>query len=196
MTDQAAPDWSTLAPPRDDGAALHLHGARLASIVLHATDGSRLDVSRLPGRTVLYVYPMTAPSDGRLPEDWDLIPGARGCTPQACAFRDHFEELRARGADHLFGLSAQDADDQREAAERLRLPFALLSDRDLEFAAAMRLPTFKAAGRTLLKRLTMIVFEGRVESVFYPVFPPDRNPHDVMQWLSANSKPEDVKAAR
>lgn len=170
-----------------------ISAARIASVVLQATDGGQIDLARLTGRTVLYVYPMTAPSDGRLPEDWDVIPGARGCTPQACSFRDHFEELRARGADHLFGLSTQAADYQREAAERLRLPFSLLSDVDLEFAAAMRLPTFKAAGRTLLKRLTMILREGQVEQVFYPVFPPDRNAYDVIEWLRSHPKPESQK---
>lgn len=181
-------DWTALPRPRDDGAALHLHGARIAAIVLAATDGSHIDLSRLAGRTVLYVYPMTGARDGAVPDGWDAIPGARGCTPQACSFRDHFAELAKLGVDQLFGLSVQGTEYQREAAERLHLPFPLLSDQKLEFAAAMRLPTFKAAGQTLLKRLSMILWEGRIEQVFYPVFPPDRNVHDIVEWLAANPR--------
>lgn len=181
-------DWSALPRPRDDGAALHLRGARVAAIVLEATDGGRIDLSSLVGRTVLYVYPMTGPRDGAVPEGWDAIPGARGCTAQACSFRDHFAELRQLAVDHVFGLSTQGPDYQREVAERLRLPFPLLSDHALELAAAMRLPTFKATGQTLLKRLSLILWEGHIEHVFYPVFPPDRNVHDVVAWLAANPR--------
>ena len=123
-----------------------------------------------------------------LPEGWDEIPGARGCTPQSCAFRDHFAELRAAGANHVFGLSTQDSGDQREAAERLHLPFPLLSDRDLTMADAVALPTFKADGMTLLKRLAMIGDDGRITHVFYPVFPPDRNALEVLAWLKANPR--------
>ena len=148
-----------------------------------------LDLSGLGGTTVVYIYPMTGRPDVPLPEDWDMIPGARGCTPQSCAFRDHYAELRELGAQQLFGLSVQDSDYQREAAERLHLPFALLSDAEFRFADALRLPVFEAAGQRLLKRLTLIIEAGRVVKVFYPVFPPDRSADDVIAWLQA--RPEE-----
>lgn len=176
-------DWSLLPVPQDDGAARHLTGATLPSLALRATDGSTIDVSKLAGRTVLYVYPMTGRPGTALPEGWDDIPGARGCTPQSCAFRDHHGALRAAGADHVFGLSTQTSEDQSEAADRLHLPFALLSDRDLAFAHALSLPVFEADGQTLLKRMALIVDNARIAQVFYPVFPPDRNAGDVLAWL-------------
>lgn len=179
-------DWSQIPAPSDDGLADHLPGTVLPSLRLTGTDGSEVDLSKLEGRTVVYVYPMTGRPDVPLPDGWDLIPGARGCTPQSCAFRDHFAELRALGVEHLFGLSVQDTDYQREATERLHLPFPLLSDGDRAFAGALNLPTFEVYGRTLLKRLTIIVHTGRIEHVFYPVFPPDQNAYDVMQWLREN----------
>ena len=130
--------------------------------------------------------PIRAPAPGKpLPHGWDAIPGARGCTPQSCGFRDHFAELRQAGVDHLFGLSTQDSEYQREAAERLHLPFAVLSDADLKFAKALRLPTFEVEGMTLLKRLTLVIDEGRITHVFYPVFPPDRSAQEVVDWLQA-----------
>jgi peroxiredoxin len=112
-----------------------------------------------------------------------MIPGARGCTPQSCAFRDHFAELRGLGVHHLFGLSTQDTEWQREAATRLHLPFALLSDARRELAAALRLPTFEVEGMTLLRRLTLVIEGGVIRKVFYPVFPPDRSAAEVMGWL-------------
>ena len=121
------------------------------------------------------------------PAGWDLIPGARGCTPQTCAFRDHFAELKALGVDRLFGLSTQDSAYQRELAGRLQLPFPILSDEHLELTRALRLPTFEAGGMTLLKRLTLVIREARVEQVFYPVFPPDRNAADVVAWLASRA---------
>jgi peroxiredoxin len=178
-----APDWSKIPAPVDDGATDHLLGARLPSLVLPATDGASVDLSRLDGRTVVYAYPRTGRPGVPNPEGWDLIPGARGCTPQTCAFRDHYEELVALGVAHLFGLSTQSTDYQREAAERLDLPFALLSDHALRLTDAMRLPTFEHEGETLLKRFTLVIDEGTVRHVFYPVFPPDRNASDVIAWL-------------
>jgi peroxiredoxin len=118
-----------------------------------------------------------------MPQDRDEIPGARGCTPQSCAFRDHHAELRSRGT-RVFGLSAQGTEYQREAAQRLRLPFELLSDEELAFATALGLPVFEAEGMTLLKRLTLVVNDGRIEKVFYPVFPPNENAQEVIEWLS------------
>ena len=176
-------DWSTIPTPEDDGAADHLTGATLPSLTLPATDGAAVDPSRLAGRSVVYAYPMTGRPRVALPDNWDEIPGARGCTPQSCAFRDHHAELTALGVDHVFGLSTQDTHYQREAAERLHLPFPLLSDAALELTRALALPTFDASGMTLLKRLTLMIDSSRITKVFYPVFPPDRNAADVIDWL-------------
>jgi peroxiredoxin len=171
-----------LPVPEDDGAADHLHGMRLPLISLASTSGAVVDLTALPGRTVVYCYPMTGKPDRSLPAGWDEIPGARGCTPQSCSFRDHHAELRALGAS-VFGLSTQDTDYQSEATTRLHLPFALLSDSDLAFAGALDLPTFEVEGMVLLKRLTLIIDEGWIEKVFYPVFPPDRSAEEVVEWL-------------
>jgi peroxiredoxin len=174
-----------LPAPQDDGAAKHLAGMRLPPLALAATDGSKVDLSQLKGRTVVYAYPRTGVPGKPLPDGWDMIPGARGCTPQSCDFRDHFAELRKVGVDHLFGLSTQDSDYQREAALRLHLPFAILSDADLALTKALRLPTFEVAGMTLLKRLTLVIDDGRITHVFYPVFPPDKSAQEVVGWLQA-----------
>lgn len=179
-------DWSRIPVPANDGLADHLLGRALPAIALDATDGSQVDLAALAGTCVVYVYPKTGRPDTPLPNGWDLIPGARGCTPQSCAFRDHFEELGALGVAHLFGLSVQDTAYQTEAAERLHLPFPLLSDHRYAFAEALALPTFTVEGTRLLKRLTIIARGGRIQQVFYPVFPPDRNVHDVIRWLRDN----------
>lgn len=176
-------DWSKIPAPIDDGAARHLIGARLPGVLLSASNGSSVDLSALEGRTVVYAYPRTGQPCVPLPDDWDLIPGARGCTPQSCSFRDHYVELRELGVDHLFGLSTQETPYQQEAVERFHLPFPLLSDHALAFTAAMNLPTFEASGMTLLKRFTLIIRDGNVEHVFYPVFPPDRNADDIVRRL-------------
>jgi peroxiredoxin len=172
-----------LPRPINDGGATHLEGSMLPDVALAATDGSEVRLARLTGRSVVYAYPRTGQPGKALPEGWDAIPGARGCTPQSCAFRDHFAELRGLGVAHLFGLSTQDSAYQREAAERLHLPFPLLSDERLAFTEAAGLPTFETSGMVLLKRLTMIVDDGRVTKVFYPVFPPDRSADEVLDWL-------------
>jgi peroxiredoxin len=176
-----------LPVPVDDGACDHLAGMRVPSVPLHSTAGRSLDLATLPGRTVLYCYPRTGRPDVEPPQGWNEIAGARGCTPQSCAFRDHFEELQALGAG-VFGLSTQTSEYQREAAERLHLPFELLSDADLTFAKALRLPTFQVESMTLIKRLTLVIREGQVEKVFYPVFPPDRNAEEVTRWFSTNPR--------
>jgi peroxiredoxin len=174
-----------LPVPQDDGAAKNLPGTKLPQLVLAATGGSKVDLSRMKGRTVVYAYPRTGVPGQPLLEGWDAIPGARGCTPQSCGFRDHFAELRKAGVDHLFGLSTQDSDYQRELAERLHLPFAILSDAGLAFTNALRLPTFEVEGMTLLKRLTLVIDNGEITHVFYPVFPPDKSAQEVVDWLQA-----------
>lgn len=183
-----AVDWSAIPAPKDDGGARHLLGARFPRCALPATDGGHVDLSLCHGRTVLFVYPMTGRPGVALPEGWDAFPGARGCTPQACGFRDHDAELRAAGADHVFGMSVQDPDYQHEAAERLHLPFPLLSDSAFAVAEALKLPTMEVAGMRLLKRLAMIADNGMIAHVLYPVFPPDQNVIEVLAWLRQNPK--------
>jgi peroxiredoxin len=173
---------SDLPVPVDDGMASHLLGLSVVPRSLPATTEDLIDLSALTGRTVVYCYPRTGRPDQEPPDGWDLIPGARGCTPQSCAFRDHHHELELLGT-RVFGLSTQDTEYQREAVERLHLPFPLLSDMRLEFASAMRLPTFEVKSMRLLKRLTLIIRDGAVEHVFYPVFPPDANAQGVVNWL-------------
>lgn len=171
-----------LPVPEDDGACDHLPGMRLPQVTLPSTAGAPVDLSELSGWTVVYCYPLTGRPGYELPAGWDDIPGARGCTPQSCAFRDHHAELQALGA-RVFGLSAQDTDYQREAKGRLRLPFDLLSDEKLDFAAALELPTFEVEGMELIRRLTLIIRDGVIEHVFYPVFPPDKNAEEVIEWF-------------
>lgn len=174
-----------LPVPVDDGACDHLTGMSVPSIPLRSTSGRLVDLATLGGRTVLYCYPRTGRPDQEPPPGWNGIPGARGCTPQSCAFRDHHRELQSLGA-QVFGLSAQSTPDQQEAAERLHLPFELLSDSELELATALKLPTFRVASLTLIKRLTLILRDGKIEKVCYPVFPPDKNAEQVVEWLSQN----------
>jgi peroxiredoxin (alkyl hydroperoxide reductase subunit C) len=177
-------DWSKIPAPVDDGAAAHLEGARLPRVPLGATDGRLVDLGALAGTTLVFAYPRTGrPGEISPVPDWDFIPGARGCTPQACSFRDLYAELERAGAQHVFGLSTQDTAYQREAVERLHLPFPLLSDERLELAGALRLPVMTVGGLRLLKRLALVIDEGRIAKVFYPVFPPDRNAADVLAWL-------------
>src|SRR5262245_1301315 len=175
-----------LPVPQDDGAARHLTGARVPAIALDATDGSTVDLSKLKGRSVIYVYPRTGRPGVAAPEGWDAIPGARGCTPQSCGFRDHFAELKRLGVAQLYGLSTQGTAYQREAAERLHLPFAILSDAELKLTRALKLPTFETAGMTLIKRMAWVIDDGLITKVFYPVFPPDRNAGEVVAWLQAS----------
>jgi peroxiredoxin len=169
--------------PQDDGAARHLAGMALPDIALPATSGPAINLSKLKGRTVLYIYPRTGVPGVDPPPGWDQIPGARGCTPQSCGFRDHFAELKALGVGHVYGLSTQDTAYQREAAVRLHLPFAILSDADLRFAGAIELPTFTTSGMTLFKRMVLIIDNGVITKTFYPVFPPDKNAEEVVAWL-------------
>jgi peroxiredoxin len=173
-----------LPVPQDDGATRHLSGMRLPDVALPATDGSSVNLSTLRGRTVVYVYPRTGRPGQATPTGWDAIPGARGCTPQSCGFRDHFAELKRLGVAALFGLSTQDTAYQREAAERLHLPFAILSDADLRLSRALKLPTLSVDGMTLIKRMAWVIDDGVIAHVFYPVFPPDKSAETVVAWLS------------
>jgi peroxiredoxin len=185
-------DPNTLPPnipaPEDDGAARHLAGMKLPDLALPATNGAQADaqinLSKLKGRTVVYVYPRTGVPGVDLPPGWNDIPGARGCTPQSCSFRDHFGELKRLGVAQLFGLSTQDTAYQQEAATRLHLPFAILSDEKLVLTKALNLPTFVTSGMTLLKRMAWVIDDGVIAKVFYPVFPPDKNAEEVVAWLA------------
>jgi peroxiredoxin len=177
-----------LPVPVDDGACDHLLGLAVPSIALAATSGGSVELAALDGRTVVYIYPRTGRPDQEVPTGWNEIPGARGCTPQSCAFRDHHAELQALGA-RVFGLSTQDTEYQREAVERLHLPFDLLSDADLAFGRSLSLPTFEVDGMVLIKRITLILADGVIEHVFYPVFPPDQNAGEVIAWVQAHPRP-------
>lgn len=185
-------DYTTLPAglpaPQDDGAADHLPGLAAPALAFAATDGREVDLAQLgPGRTVIYLYPLTGRPGVDLPDGWDAIPGARGCSTEACDFRDHFDDLAEAGVSAVFGFSSQDRDYQAEVVERLRLPFAMLSDEDFRLADALRLPTFAAEGyERLYARLTLIVRDGVVEHVFYPIFPPNTHARQVLGWLHAN----------
>jgi peroxiredoxin len=172
-----------LPEPMDDGACRHLPGMRLPPITLPSTAERHVNLREFAGpRTVIYCYPMTGVPGRALPDGWDLIPGARGCTPQTCGFRDHFSELRELNVE-VFGLSTQTVEYQREMANRLELPFEILSDAEFKLCDTLRLPTFDVGGMRLVKRLTVIVRDGIIEKVFYPVFPPDKNAAQVASWL-------------
>lgn len=173
--------------PIDDGKCSHLTDIDLPDLILPSTQGEAVNLSCLSGLTVLYIYPMTGRPGIALPDGWDQIPGARGCTPQACSFRDQqqtFDRLNAR----VFGISTQSTSDQSEAAERLHLPFALLSDKDLTFAQALALPTMRVEGKIMLKRTTLICQDACIKQVFYPVFPPDENADQVLKWLQQTTR--------
>lgn len=180
-------DWSKIPAPPDDGGAAHLKDMSIPPVMLHATNDTSVVLSALAGRTVVFGYPRTGePGKIGLVDDWDMIPGARGCTPQTCAFRDLFADLKAAGAANVFGLSTQSNAYQTEMASRLHLPFPVLSDEALELTHALKLPTMSVAGLTLIKRLAFVIDDARITQVFYPVFPPDRNAGDVLEWLKDN----------
>jgi peroxiredoxin len=176
--------------PEDDGAADHLVGRPAPQLSLPSTTGESVALDELgPGCTVLYIYPLAGRPDADLPDGWDTIPGARGCTPEAYGFRDHHDDLLAAGAARVFGLSSQDSDYQRELVDRLRLPFAMLSDTELSLAEKLDLPIFQAGGLTLFKRLTLVIRDGTIEHAFYPIFPPNEHAQQVLAWLHSRPAP-------
>ena len=175
-----------LPVPMDDGAADHLFQMPLPDLTLNTTEGDAINLGRVPGLVVIYIYPMTGRPDTPLPEGWNEIPGARGCTPQSCSFRDHFAELKQYNAG-VFGISCQTSEYQNEARERLHLPFELLSDSSLKLKSSLNLPTFLVDGMELYHRMALIARDGIIEKVFYPVFPPDSNAQEVLDWLDANT---------
>lgn len=178
-----------LPVPENDGPADHLVGQQMPHLGLTSTSGDSITLdAHGPGRTVLYVYPLTGRPDADLPDGWDTIPGARGCTAEACGFRDHHDELRDAGASRVFGVSAQDSDYQREVVDRLRLPFAMLCDPGLSLAEWLGLPTFQADGLTLFRRLTLVIRDGVIEHVFYPIFPPNEHAQQVLAWLRSHPR--------
>lgn len=178
-----------LPEPEDDGEADHLLGREMPDVSLPATDDTMVNLQNLPARTVIYVYPLTGrPDQDVIPEGWEDIPGARGCSPESCGFRDHYDELRDNGVGEVFGLSTQSSEYQCEARDRLHLPFEMLSDAEWELANELDLPRFTIEGDDYLKRLTLVVSDGRIEYVFYPIFPPDEHASEVLEWITDNPR--------
>lgn len=184
LTDTTFP--TDLPVPIDDGACDHLLNATLPSVTLRATNGLPVHLSVLPtGLTIIFCYPRTGEPNEVIPDEWNYIPGARGCTPQACSFRDNFPALKDHGVSTVYGLSTQSTEYQKEVKERVHLPYELLSDEDLEFATSLKLPTFEWKGNTLIKRMALAIRDGRITKVWYPVFPPDQSAAQVLEWLKA-----------
>ena len=174
-----------LPVPLDDGACNHLKGEKIPAIELNSTSGNTINLSKIENKVVLYFYPLTGKPGKSLPDGWDQIPGARGCTPQACSFRDHYKELKELDA-QVFGISTQTSGYQKEVVERLHLPFSILSDSQLILAKSLKLPLFKVDSMQLNKRVTLIIHDGIITKVFYPIFPPDKHVDEVINWLSSN----------
>ena len=175
-----------LPMPLDDGACANLSGTNLPAVDLIATNGVTVNLAAIKGWLVVYCYPMTGQPDKPLPAGWDEIAGARGCTPQSCTFRDHYQALQQLNA-QVFGLSVQSTDFQQEVVDRLHLPYALLSDAHFKFTDVLNLPTFEVDKMRLIKRVTLIAFNGVIQHCFYPVFPPDKNAEAVINWLKLHA---------
>ena len=180
-----------LPVPENDGEADHLPGMEMPDVSLPATDGTTVVLQELSTRTVLYVYPMTGrPDKDVIPKGWEDVPGARGCTPESRGFSNHYNELRENGVGEVFGLSTQSSKYQREARDRLQLPFEMLSDAEWELTNKLDLPTFTIEGSNYLKRLTLVITDGRIEHVFYPIFPPDEHANEVLEWVQKTPSPD------
>lgn len=188
MEPQSSPTpWDDIPEPEDDGGADHLPGESIPSVKLTATNGESVDLSTLPGRVVVYCFPkMGRTAEEPDPDGWEQIPGAYGCTEESCSFRDHYTELTDLGVTDVFGLSLQSSNHQREARSRVEPPYEFLSDADHEFTDELGLPTFEVEGETFNKRLTFVIEDGRIEHVFYPVFPPGEHAEEVIHWLESN----------
>ena len=176
-------DWSKIPEPKLDFNLEHLNQLIIPDLKLNSTDDTTVSLSNLKGITVIYVYPMTGVPGKELPEGWDEIPGARGCTPQSCSFRDNFSKLKKLGVNNIFGLSTQSTEYQKELATRLHLPYPILSDEKLEFSKKLKLPMFKVLKMNLLKRITLILKDNKIIKYFYPIFPPTKNIEDVINFF-------------
>ena len=183
----SAPDWSKIPAPKEDEDLSHLLKYKIKSVLLKSTNNQSVDLSKIKGLSIIYIYPMTGQPNKPLPENWDNIPGARGCTPQSCSFRDNFSILKNLNVNNIFGLSTQTTDYQKEMTERLHLPFPVLSDEKLEFAKQLNLPIFEVENMKLIKRITLILKDNEIIKYFYPIFPPDKNVEQVIQFLTTHS---------
>ena len=183
----SAPDWSKIPAPKEDEDLSHLLKYKIKSVLLKSTNNQSIDLSKIKGLSIIYIYPMTGQPNKPLPENWDNIPGARGCTPQSCSFRDNFSILKNLNVNNIFGLSTQTTDYQKEMTERLHLPFPVLSDEKLEFAKQLNLPIFEVENMKLIKRITLILKDNEIIKYFYPIFPPDKNVEQVIQFLTTHS---------
>ena len=183
-------DWSTIPEPKLDANLEHLNEFIVPDIKLNSTDGDIVNLSNLKGITVIYIYPMSGVPGKELPEGWDEIPGARGCTPQSCSFRDNFSKLKELGVKNIFGLSTQSTVYQKELADRIHLPYSILSDEKLEFAKKLKLPFFNVDKMDLIKRITLILEDNKIIKYFYPIFPPTKNVEDVIRYL--DKKPPEI----
>ena len=176
-------DWTKIPEPKLDVNLNHLNNFKISDIELNSTDNKIVNISKLKEISVIYIYPMTGVPGKALPEGWDEIPGARGCTPQSCTFRDNFSKLKELGVKNIFGLSTQNTEYQKELADRLHLPYPILSDEKLEFAKKLKLPLFKVEGMDLIKRITLILKDNEIVKYFYPIFPPTKNVEDVIEFF-------------
>ena len=177
------PDWSKIPPAKKNVSLEHLNNFLIPDIKLLSTSGNQVNLSKLVGLSIMYVYPMTGQPNVALPKGWDEIPGARGCTPQSCSFRDNFLELKKLNIKNIFGISSQTTEYQREMVKRLNLPYPVLSDEKLKFTNFLKLPTFKVENMNLIERVTLILENNKIIKYFYPVFPTDQNVNDVIYWL-------------
>ena len=176
-------DWSKIPAPKGEENLSHLNNYTIKQAKLKSTDDKLVELSEIKGLTIIYIYPMTGQPDKPLPDNWDNIPGARGCTPQSCSFRDNFNEFKKLNVDNIFGLSTQNTEYQKEMVKRLNLPYQVLEDEKLEFTNQLKLPTFEVENMKLIKRTTLILSNNKIIKYFYPVFPPDKNVNDVIKFL-------------